>query len=167
MSTDKANDLEESEQIEANRFEREEDPQEYRESMRQQMLAQGNFLAGEREADGTEKTEDEGSQVTGKLTAGPSARTSEAFSEQVRNPQSRATTTLPADLRRDDTQRDGDSQIDSSAKDDELFGVKSSLADGAAGDHARLENQDTEFSMQNQSEAVFRDRVIDENAQII
>jgi hypothetical protein len=163
MSTDKANDLEESEQIEANRFEREEDPQEYRESMRQQMLAQGNFLAGEREADGTEKTEDEGSQVTGKLTAGPSARTSEAFSEQVQNPQSRA----PTDLRRDDTQRDGDSQIDSSAKDDELFGVKSSLADGAAGDHARLENQDTEFSMQNQSEAFFRDRVIDENAQII
>jgi len=127
------------------------------------MLAQGNFLAGEGEADGTEKTEDEGSQVTGKLTAGPSVRTSEAFSEQVRNPQSRA----PTDLRRDDTQRDGDSQIDSSAKDDELFGVKSSLADGAAGDHARLENQDTEFSMQNQSEAVFRDRVIEENAQII
>ena len=35
MSEDKANDLEESEQTEANRFEREEDPLEYRESMRQ------------------------------------------------------------------------------------------------------------------------------------
>jgi len=127
------------------------------------MMAQGDFLAAEREADGTEKTEDEGSQVTAKLTAGPSARASEAFSEQMRNPQSRATT----DLKRDETQREGDSQIDSSAKDDELFGVKSSLADGAAGDRARLENQDTEFSMQNQSETFFRDRVIDENAQII
>ena len=127
------------------------------------MLAQGDFLAAEREADGTDKTEDEGSHGTAKLAAGPSARDSEAFSEQMQNPQSRA----PTDLKRDDTQRDGDSQIDSSAKDDELFGVKSSLADGASGDRARLENQDTEFSMQNQSEPFFRDRVIDENAQII
>ena len=124
------------------------------------MMAQGDFLAAEREADGTEKTD---SQVTAKLTAGPSARASEAFSEQVRNPQSRA----PTDLKREDTQREGDSQIDSSAKDDELFGVQSSLADGTAGDRARLENQDTEFSMQNQNEPFFRDRVIDENAQII
>jgi hypothetical protein len=124
------------------------------------MMAQGDFLAAEREADGTEKTE---SQVTAKLTAGPSARASEAFSEQVRNPQSRA----PTDLQRDGTQREGESQIDSSAKEDELFGVQSSLADGAVGDRARLENQDTEFSMQNQNEPFFRDRVIDENAQII
>lgn len=66
------------------------------------MMAQGDFLAAEREADGTEKTEDESSQgaATAKLTAGPSERGSEAFSEQLmmmQNPQSRATTNLKRD----------------------------------------------------------------------
>ena len=65
-------------------------------------MAQGDFLAAEREADGTEKTEEESSQgtATAKLTAGPSERGSEAISEQLmmmENPQSRATTNLKRD----------------------------------------------------------------------
>ena len=124
--------------------------------MRQQMMAQGEFLEADREADDTEKTEDEVSQdaATGKLTLGPTDRASVASSEQMMggNPQSRGVT----DLGDGTMERASEGQIDSSSKAETLY--NKSLQG------TRLENQDTEFSMQGQSEAFFRDRVIDENA---